>query len=899
VNKLGRISLQVQSLCTLRQETALHKLGAALVVTIVLALLASAQAVIEVRSTASNLEQLLQQDVATLSSMHELAVRFEDAARSARMVLMYGTPRFMQQLSETRARGQLHFEALQARISTNEQQRLLARVLVLREQAVEEMDGAIETARAGDLQAASVRVLERVEPLRERIADLMRMLVEEKKSEIGRLTSEYARASDRTLRLSALFGSLALLCGVVLAILLQQAVRRGSQSELRLRNVFQGAAVAIMEEDYSRVARALDELRAQGVTDLAVHIQQHPELLGQIVEQIEIRAVNPAMNALVETRSEERIRTLKPFFAPDTIPVFRNALIALWNGQRQFRSETVLKTLTGKQTDALLTISYPPDLQREAVIVTFTDISARKREERRSRETLELSEARLRAVFDQCPVGISMTDVAGRLVYLNPTAQRLMKSSSNAQATRSLEVVAAQDRARIAEWRQNFLHGRTQQSELTMAIQTMSGEIRSLRIQANLLREAEEVRGIVCTIEDVTERLRLEQQLRQAQKMEAVGQLAGGVAHDFNNLLTIILNGVALLQAGASKEQADLLGQVDAAADRAASLTAQLLAFGRKQVIRSRVVDLNELVTNHCRLLQRLVGEKIQLVTKLDPGGAPADVDPNLMELLLMNLVVNARDALPLGGQIEIRLASLVVEEERSKALLVLSVSDNGSGIPAEHLPHVFEPFYTTKAVGKGTGLGLATVYGIVEQHHGRIEVDSSPERGTTFHVYLPRAEATLSPVLETPAQAPDGHETLLLVEDEAGVRQMVAASLARCGYHVIEAANGDAALLLWHKHAARIDLLLTDMVMPGNLSGRELALRLRADRPELKVVYISGYGAHDLANEPWSILVQKPFQLSTLAQALRARLDEKEAAMQSQQLLVGHTTHTRGIGLV
>jgi signal transduction histidine kinase/ActR/RegA family two-component response regulator len=473
----------------------------------------------------------------------------------------------------------------------------------------------------------------------------------------------------------------------------------------------------------------------------------------------------------------------------------------------------------------------------------------------------------------------------------------MFKQTSSSSTSRSVDLVMEQDRRRVAEWRQDFLSGRTHVSELTFSIQTVLGGTRTLRIQANLLREDDQVRGIVSTIEDVTDRLRLEDQLRQAQKMDAVGQLAGGVAHDFNNLLTIILNGASLLQASASPEQAELLGQVEAAAERAASLTAQLLAFGRKQVLRRRVVDLNELVANHVRLLRRLVGEKVQLETQLDPAGAPAEVDSNLMELLLMNLVVNARDALPQGGTILIRLESLVSDEAHSRALLDLSVSDNGSGIASEHLPHVFEPFFTTKSVGQGTGLGLATVYSIVEQHKGRIEVSSMAGQGTAFHVYLPRAEAALPALSSAPPPPASGHETLLLVEDEAPVRTMVAASLARCGYEVIEAENGDAALALWRKHASRIDLLLTDMVMPGSMSGRDLARRLRAERPELKVVYMSGYGAQEVADEPWSVLVQKPFQLSTLAQALRARLDQLQPAMLPKPGLP--VTPARGVGAI
>jgi PAS domain S-box-containing protein len=687
-------------------------------------------------------------------------------------------------------------------------------------------------------------------------------------------------ANDRTLFLTSLVGAGALLAAAVLSLLLGLAMRRASESELRLRHIFQGAAVAITEECYGGVALALDQLKAQGVKDLRAHLAAHPDLLQTLVSSVEIRGMNPAMRELIELEDGAQLHSLTRFFLPDTMPVLRDALIALYEGQREFRSETVLRTSNGRIVQALVTLSYPADLAHEPVVVTLTDISARKREEQRSRAALEHSEARLRAVFDQCPVGITMSNLEGRIDYVNPTARSILEPAGERLGKRGLDALSAEDRERITRWRDDFIHGRTLQSELTLSIQAVSGGTRTLRVQANLLRENEQVSGIVSTIEDITEHLRLEEQLRQVQKMEAVGQLAGGVAHDFNNLLTVILNGAGLLQAGATKEQAELLEQVEAAAERASSLTAQLLAFGRKQVLRPRVVDLNDLVSNHCRMLQRLVGEKIRLDTELEPNGALAEVDPNLIELLLMNLVVNARDAMPLGGQIMIALDCVVADKERGGAVIHLSVRDTGSGIEPANVPHVFEPFFTTKAVGKGTGLGLATVYGIVEQHQGKIEVETTLGSGTTFHIFLPRSEAKAAPASESLSHAPDGHETLLLVEDEPAVRQMVAASLVRCGYRVIEASDGDAAFDLWRTHKEQIDLLLTDIVMPGSMSGRDLALRLRAERPQLKVVYMSGYGAQDAANEPWSILVQKPFQLSTLAQVLRARLDAKESSM-------------------
>jgi PAS domain S-box-containing protein len=865
----------------------LHRLGTALVVAVVLALVASAWAVFGVRKSAANLTQLINEDVVTLSSMHELAIQVEAGARHARTLILSGDEIFAQRLAEVRAGIAEEMHVLERRLTSDEQRRLIARGYVLRDRIYVEMDTAAATMRAGDPHGAAGIVLERVEPLRAELGDLLANLIKDKKAELVRRSAAQVRASDQTMQLTALFGGVSLLCAAILAVLLRRAMRRESASELRLRHIFQGAAVAILEVDVSKVDFALKAADLDGLSDLRGHLAAHPDLLRKLVALLEVRGSNPAMGALIALPTGEQLRSLDRFFSTETLPIFAEVLSALHAGEPQFQSETVVLSATGERIEALLTVSFPEDLQHEPVVITLTDIGARKREERRSRQALEQSEARLRAVFDKCPLGITMSDVEGKLVYMNPPARDILAPKNDPLGTSALELVTDEDRARTAQWRDDFLHGRTEVSELRVDIHTKTGAVRTLRIKANLLREGEQVRGVVSTVEDITEWLRLEEELRQAQKMDAVGKLAGGVAHDFNNLLTVILNGVDLLRAEASKAQLEPLGQVEAAAERAASLTAQLLAFGRKQVIRQRVVDLNELVSNHCRMLHRLVGENIELCTSLEPGGAPAEVDPNLIELLLMNLVLNARDAMPFGGQIEIQLESMVAEAERGGAVVHLSVRDSGTGIDQEHLPHVFEPFFTTKTVGKGTGLGLATVYSIVEQHSGRIEVDTVLGKGTTFHVYLRRASASAVPWTEPVGGTPDGHETLLLVEDESAVRQMVSTSLMRCGYRVIEAANGDRALELWKKHASEIDLLLTDMVMPGSLSGRDLAVRLRGERPQLKVVYMSGYSAHGLADEPWSILVQKPFQLSTLAQVLRARLDEKEPSMRSRPLAV------------
>ncbi|MFA6003862.1 MAG: PAS domain S-box protein [Elusimicrobiota bacterium] len=398
------------------------------------------------------------------------------------------------------------------------------------------------------------------------------------------------------------------------------------------------------------------------------------------------------------------------------------------------------------------------------------------------------------------------------------------------------------------------------------------------------------VKAIMTSGRDITARKALEDQLRQAQKMEAFGQLAGGVAHDFNNILTVIQGNVRLLQQSppSPQEQAEILSEVCQAADKAADLTRQLLMFSRRKAMKPRDVDLNELVANMTKMLQRLIGEHISMSAHYAPGGAHVNADPGMLEQIIMNLSVNSRDAMPAGGQLTIKTSLVLVDEDTLKSspkaraglFVRLSVSDTGSGISPEHLPHIFEPFFTTKDIGRGTGLGLATVFGIVEQHQGWISLESSVGAGTTFHIHLPRPDKPLptgaSP--QEPAAAPGGTETVLIVEDDATVRRLVHRLLEGHGYHVIEAATAREAVQAWQQHKAAIDLLLTDVVMPQGTSGQELAETLLAERPSLKVIYCSGYSEDMLGQGKLRLtehnFLEKPFDLHLMLSKIRACLD-------------------------
>ena len=383
----------------------------------------------------------------------------------------------------------------------------------------------------------------------------------------------------------------------------------------------------------------------------------------------------------------------------------------------------------------------------------------------------------------------------------------------------------------------------------------------------------------------------MESQLRRAQKMESIGQLAAGVAHDFNNLLTVIEGHAEILLSapGLASELGESVQQIGIAAERAANLTRQLLTFSRRQVTQPLPLDLNDVIANVTKMLVRLLGEHIGLEMECAADLPSVYADLGMMEQILVNLAVNARDAMPHGGQLLIRTESNRLDaamtqrnpEARPGAFACLSLTDTGSGMDAQTLGRIFEPFFTTKEVGKGTGLGLATVYGIVKQHQGWVEVTSQVGRGSTFKVFLPVNEkAARTPVAE-PAERNGmrgGHETILVVEDEPALCQLTRRILAGLGYDVLDAASGAAALKVWAVHRDRIDLLLTDMVMPEGVSGNDLAQRCQSERPKLKVIFTSGYSpemvARDAALQDGSNFLQKPYRPQKLAQVVRDCLD-------------------------
>ena len=510
-------------------------------------------------------------------------------------------------------------------------------------------------------------------------------------------------------------------------------------------------------------------------------------------------------------------------------------------------------------------------------------------ERTRSAERLQASETKYRRLFEGNPEAMFLYDAATlKFLAVNEAAVRrygygreeflamsLLDIRPEEEGDRLLDVLAQYrgGTARATGLRHRTRDGRLIDVEVTFDDIDFAGRPARLAV-----------------VEDVTERRRLEEQLRQALKMEAVGQLAGGIAHDFNNLLTAIIGYATLLDRAlpAEVDVREEVHEIIGAARRAGNLTHQLLAFSRKQVLRPTVLDVNVVVRDMERILQRVIGEHITLHTKLEPDLLYVLADASQLEQVIMNLAVNARDAMPAGGRITIETANVPLDTELALAhpesdpgmQVLLAVSDTGQGMTPDVKAHLFEPFFTTKEVGKGTGLGLATVYGIVRQSDGLIAVDSEPGRGTRFRLYFPSAEPVLSTRTETPLEpAKAGTGTVLLVEDEPGVRHLARDVLSRYGYRVIEAADGSEALRLAEAETEKIDLLLTDVVMPG-MSGPELARRFRELRPELRVLFASGYAddavvAHGVRHDGVPFL-QKPFEPDDLVRRVREVLDSK-----------------------
>ena len=516
-------------------------------------------------------------------------------------------------------------------------------------------------------------------------------------------------------------------------------------------------------------------------------------------------------------------------------------------------------------------------------------------ERKQAEEALRNSEEKFRQIAENISEVFWITDPAThQILYISPAYEKIWCRTCESlyQSPNTwLEAIHPEERQRVLDAATNKQE-RGDYDEIYRVIRP-DGTVRWIHDCAFPVRNtAGEIYRVVGVAEDITERRKLEEQFRHAQKMEAVGQLAGGVAHDFNNILAVIQGYADLLKTDGhlSTAQLDYADQISAATHRASALIRQLLLFSRKQTLQLCDLDVNQSINDLTKMLRRTLGENIQLQFKFSMQPLFIHADAGMLDQVLMNLVVNACDAMPKGGRLVIETSAADFDETireqsaqaRPGSYVCLGVSDTGSGIAPEIIPRIFEPFFTTKEIGKGTGLGLATVAGIIQQHQGWINAYSEAGRGTTFRIYIPRL-AKMSP--QNPEQsAPEdmrgGNETILLVEDDAYLRASLRKTLSRLGYRTFQAVNGIEALEIWKQHRDEIHLLLSDMVIPGGITGKDLGERLLKEKPGLKVIYISGYSAeiagNDIPLEEGANFLTKPFQAQKLAQAVRKNLDAK-----------------------
>jgi PAS domain S-box-containing protein len=637
-------------------------------------------------------------------------------------------------------------------------------------------------------------------------------------------------------------------CGGALErIRVEQALR---ESERRFRQLFEDSPDAVFVEDIE--GRVLDAnaaaARLQGMT--------RQELIG---------------------------KNLAELVPPDEAAAAMSLYKKLVAGEMQ-QIEGKTLTAQGREVPVEVRTSRIDFSGQPALLLHVRDISERKRAE----EALVSSEIRFHSVWDNSVDAMRLTDENGIIVAVNAAYCKLaeMKREDLEGQPFTIAFAESEHPNQLLDLYKERFATRTMTRQVQRKMTYRSGKTVEIEGSNTFVESRGQRTLLLGLFRDTSERKRLEEQLRQSQKMDAIGQLAGGVAHDFNNILTVIQGHASLLKSVVPNNTS--AEQISQAAERATGLTRQLLTFSRRQMMQPKALDLDSVVSNLTKMLGRILGEDISLQFNYSPNQPVVHADVGMIEQILLNLAVNSRDAMPNGGQLAIRVSVLHLSgdklaehpEGREGEFVRLSVRDTGTGIDAATLPHIFEPFFTTKEVGKGTGLGLATVYGIIKQHLGWVEVESAVGKGTTFHVFLPcvrEAAASAEKTSATPGPR-GGNETILVVEDELPVRELVCKILKGAGYQVLEAATGVEALKVWDAHKDQIDLLLTDIVMPDGMSGRDLAEKVQAAKPSLKAIFTSGYSA-DMIGKDFVIqegvnFLQKPYLPQKMIGLIRNCLD-------------------------
>lgn len=656
-------------------------------------------------------------------------------------------------------------------------------------------------------------------------------------------------------------------------------------SEEHFRAIYDLVPVLIWEEDWCNVRAMLLDLQGQGITDVSGYFSNHPEFVDAAIKSVHVLQVNQSGARMfgAETAAELLAAKEQIIDAPESRLLFQRALMAYLAGEREFESESVRSDVNGRQLNLYVKMLIPDISSSDTrVVLTQMDVTELN-------ATNELFQVVVNATSDV----VWNFDVGSQKVWCSEGLRTWFGLNPDDFASGKAmwsDHLHPDERDRIVQQQNDLLTSTSTLWKTEYRFRRHDGSYADVRDHGSILRDRHgNATRIIGSMVDVTKQNMVEAQLRQVQKLDAVGQLTGGIAHDFNNLLTVILGNTEVLSDElGDKPRLQRLAEISAtAAERGAELTSRLLSFARKQPLNPQVVDVSQLILGMDGLLRRTLPEDVELEMVRRGGLWKIEVDATQLETALLNLALNSRDAMPGGGHLTIEIDNVTLDDEyatsepdvKAGQYVAIVVTDTGHGMPADVVSRVFEPFFTTKEVGKGSGLGLSMVYGFMKQSGGHVRVYSELGEGTSFKLYFPRALALDDQIVQAPLAklVPRGQETILVVEDEDLVREHVVVQLTSLGYRVLAADNGVKALE-WINISPEIDLLFTDIVMPGGMGGRDLADAARLVRPDLKVLFTSGYTQNSMVHngklDDGVDLLGKPYRRVQLASKIRNALD-------------------------